>query len=72
VAYRWTAASGTHEGELMGIPPIGDRMTITGKAITRFFGGRIEEGWQNFDALGMMQQLGVIPTPGQAEEASST
>ena len=72
MAYRWTGASGTHEGELMGIPPIGDRMTITGTAITRFSGGKIEEGWQNFDALGMMQQLGVIPTPEQAEEASST
>jgi len=47
-------------------------MTITGTAITRFSEGKIEERWQNFDALGMMQQLGVIPTPGQAEEASST
>jgi predicted ester cyclase len=62
VAYRWTA-SGTHEGELMGIPPTGDRMTITGTAIARISVGRIEEGWQNFDALGMMQQLGAIPPP---------
>jgi steroid delta-isomerase-like uncharacterized protein len=62
VAYRWTA-SGTHEGELMGIPPTGNRMTITGTAIARISEGRIEEGWQNFDALGMMQQLGAIPKP---------
>lgn len=62
VAYRWTA-SGTHEGELMGIPPTGNRMTITGTAIARISEGRIEEGWQNFDALGMMQQLGAIPEP---------
>ena len=71
VAYRWTA-SGTHEGELMGIPPTGNRMTITGTAIARISGGKIEEGWQNFDALGMMQQLGVIPSPEQSEEASPT
>src|SRR3712207_5878373 len=72
VAYRWTA-SGTHEGELMGIPPTGNRMTITGTAIARISGGKIEEGWQNFDALGMMQQLGVIPeAAGQSEEASPT
>ena len=66
VAYRWTA-SGTHEGELMGIPPTGNRMEITGTAIARISGGRIEEGWQNFDALGMMRQLGVIPEPDQQE-----
>lgn len=71
VAYRWTA-SGTHEGELMGIPPTGNRMTITGTAIARISGGKIEEGWQNFDALGRMQQLGVIPSPEQSEEASPT
>jgi hypothetical protein len=45
-------------------------MTITGTAIARFSGGKIEEGWQNFDALGMMQQLGVIPEAGQSEEAA--
>ena len=71
VAYRWTA-SGTHEGELMGIPPSGNRMRITGTAIARISGGKIEEGWQNFDALGMMQQLGAIPSPEQSEEASPT
>ncbi len=65
VAYRWKA-SGTHEGGLMGIPPTGNRMTITGTAIARISGGKIEEGWQNFDALGMMQQLGVIPEPGRS------
>jgi len=71
VAYRWTA-SGTQEGELMGIPLSGNRMRITGTAIARISGGKIEEGWQNFDALGMMQQLGVIPSPEQSEEASPT
>jgi predicted ester cyclase len=53
----------------MSIPPTGNRMTITGMAIARFSGSKIEEGWQNFDALGMMQQLGVILAPGQSEEA---
>ena len=72
VAYRWKA-SGMHEGGLMGIPPTGNRMTITGTAMARISGGRIEEGWQNFDALGMMQQLGVIPeAAGESEEASPT
>jgi steroid delta-isomerase-like uncharacterized protein len=57
---------GTHKGELMGIPPTGKQVTMTMIAIHRIANGKIAEGWVNFDALGMMQQLGVIPTPEQA------
>lgn len=56
---------GTHQGEFMGIPPTGRPVTMTFTGINRIAGGKIAEGWVNFDALGMMQQLGVIPTPGQ-------
>jgi steroid delta-isomerase-like uncharacterized protein len=66
VAYRWTA-HGTHGGELMGVAPTGNAVTITGITISRLFGGRIVEEWNNFDRLGMMQQLGVVPSPGQGE-----
>ncbi len=61
VAYRWTAR-GTHEGELMGIAPTGKRVEFTGIAVARLADGRIEEIWENYDALGMMQQLGVVPS----------
>ena len=64
VAYRWTYR-GTHQGELMGIPPTGKEVTITGITINRFADGKIVEEWNNFDQLGMMQQLGVIPAPGK-------
>jgi steroid delta-isomerase-like uncharacterized protein len=64
VAYRWTFR-GTHRGELMGIPPTGREVTITGITINRLSGGKVEEQWNNFDQLGMLQQLGVGPTPGQ-------
>ena len=57
---------GTHQADLMGIPPTGKQVTVTGMIITRIGNGKSEEGWLNFDALGMLQQLGVIPTPGQA------
>jgi steroid delta-isomerase-like uncharacterized protein len=57
---RWTG-QGTHQGELMGIPPTGTGVTVTGIEIDRIAGGRIEETWVSYDALGMMQQLGVIP-----------
>ena len=64
VAYRWTFR-GTHQGELMGIPPTGKQVTITGITINRLSGGKVEEQWNSFDQLGMLQQLGVAPTPGQ-------
>jgi steroid delta-isomerase-like uncharacterized protein len=64
VAVRWTAR-GTNTGEMMGMPATGKHATVTGMFLNRLAGGKIAEGWGNFDALGMMQQLGVIPTPEQ-------
>ena len=62
-------ARGTHQGETEAFgPPTGKRMEITGITIKRSFDGKVVEAWTNFDALGMMQQLGLIPEPaGQAE-----
>jgi predicted ester cyclase len=61
VATRWIA-SGTHQGELMGIAPSGNRVTVSGTSIERIVNGKIEETWDNYDALGMMQQIGAIPS----------
>jgi predicted ester cyclase len=57
----------THQGELMGIPPTGN--TIRGEElhISRIAEGRIVERWGQGDNLGMMQQLGIVPSPGQGE-----
>jgi steroid delta-isomerase-like uncharacterized protein len=63
---------GTHQGELMGIPPTGNRVEASGIVINRISGGKIAESWATYDALAMMQQLGVISAPGQSEEASPT
>jgi steroid delta-isomerase-like uncharacterized protein len=63
VVTRYTGR-GTHQGELMGIPPTNNEVVVSGIIISRVSGGRIEEEWNSFDALGMMQQLGVIPEPG--------
>ena len=62
VVTRWTA-DGTHKGELQGIPATGKVSTVTGIAIDRIVNGKIAESWGIFDQFGMMQQLGVIPTP---------
>jgi predicted ester cyclase len=53
---------GTHNGELMGIPPTGKQISIIGIAIDRFENGQSVEHWEIIDQLSLMQQLGVIPT----------
>jgi predicted ester cyclase len=57
--------SGTHKGEFMGIPPTNKKLTMWIIEIDRFAGGKIVEGWDRYDTLGIMQQLGVLPTPGK-------
>lgn len=56
---------GTHKGELMGIPPTGRQVEITGINVNRFDGGKLVESWGVLDMLSLMQQLGVVPAPGQ-------
>jgi steroid delta-isomerase-like uncharacterized protein len=65
VVVRWTLR-GTHQGELMGIPPTNNQVTVRGMSIERVSGDKIVETWDNYDAIGLMQQLGVIPEPGQS------
>jgi len=62
-AMRFTAR-GTHKGEFQGIPPTGKQITLSGINIQRFVDGKIAENWVSLDALGMLQQLGVIPPMG--------
>ena len=56
-------AHATHEGELMGITPTGKGVTIKGISIWRIADGKIKECWFNYDALGLMQQLGAFREP---------
>ena len=56
---------GTHTGNLMGIAPTGKQVTTTGVTITRFANGKGVELWGNSDDLGLLQQLGAVPAPGQ-------
>jgi steroid delta-isomerase-like uncharacterized protein len=62
VVTRWTAR-GTHDGELEGIAPTGTSATVTGISITRVVDGKIVEDHTEWDALGLMTQLGAIPAP---------
>jgi steroid delta-isomerase-like uncharacterized protein len=69
VALRLTAR-GTHAGPLMGLPPTGKRVQFTGMEFFRIHDGRTVESWGQFDAVGLLQQLGVVPGPGQNPAAS--
>ena len=64
VAIRYTM-TGTQKGEFMGISPTNKKGTLWVIEIQRVAGGKIAEGWQRFDTLGMMQDLGVIPKLGK-------
>jgi len=59
--------TGTHTGPDMGIPPTGKKVTVTGLVLVRWKDGKIIEGWNEFDAYGMMQQL-TAPTPAAAPQ----
>lgn len=56
-------AHGTHQGDFQGVPPTGKPVTQTGIDILRIVGGKVVERWGEFDNLGLMQQLGVVPPP---------
>ena len=52
---------GTHQGEFQGIAPTGSHVTASGVGIARIENGRIAEAWAEYDALGLLQQLGALP-----------
>lgn len=56
---------GTHQGNFQGIPATGKEVTMAAIDIFRIEGGKVVEQWVEFDALGLMQQLGAIPSPEQ-------
>jgi steroid delta-isomerase-like uncharacterized protein len=57
-------ASGTHRGEMMGVAPTGDEVSLRGINVFRVSDGRISERWGRLDDLGFLQQLGLAPVPG--------
>jgi predicted ester cyclase len=65
VVIRWTLRC-THMSELMGIPPTGKQVTWTGITIYRLADGKIVEEKGEEDSLGLMRQLGAVPTLTQA------
>jgi steroid delta-isomerase-like uncharacterized protein len=65
VIARWTG-QGTHTGDLAGIPPTGRKVSVEALTLFTCRNGKIIEMIDSWDALSMMQQLGLAPQPGQA------
>jgi steroid delta-isomerase-like uncharacterized protein len=63
IVVRWTAR-GTNTGDYFGMPATGKPIEITGMNTWVTRDGKAIEGWVNRDDMGLLQQLGVIPTPG--------
>jgi predicted ester cyclase len=66
VSTRWEGR-GRHTGELMGIPPTGKEVVVTGQTLSRVKNGKIVEEYSNWDTLGMLQQIGAIPMEAPAQ-----
>jgi len=62
VAARWIA-TGTHQGDGLGFAATGRRAEFQGMVFARIRDGQFVEGWDCFDQLGLLQQLGAVPTP---------
>jgi steroid delta-isomerase-like uncharacterized protein len=60
VVTRWRA-SGTHRGDLMGLAPTGKHSQVTGMTLQRFSGGKVTDEFVEWDQLGMLRRLGVLP-----------
>jgi predicted ester cyclase len=67
VPTRWKAR-GTHDGEFAGIPPTGKQGMVTGTTISRIAAGKIVEERSNWNTLGLLQPLGVVPPMGEDGE----
>jgi steroid delta-isomerase-like uncharacterized protein len=61
---EWYSASGTHLGPLMGAPATGKKFEIASVVVYRLANGKIVETWGLNDQTGLMQQLGLMPSPG--------
>ena len=57
---RWTG-SGTHIGEVNGVPPTGKPIRVDAISVHRMVDGKIAETWEVWDTLGFLQQIGVVP-----------
>jgi len=66
----WTY-SGTHRGDYMGVPATNKKVSVSGITIHHIAGGKIMDSHTNWDALGLMQQLGAVPALEKTKDATA-
>ena len=59
IASRWTATM-THSGDQLGLAPTGRRVGVTGMSMARLRDGVMVEGWNNWDTMALMEQIGAL------------
>jgi steroid delta-isomerase-like uncharacterized protein len=57
---------GTHTGPGLPVAPTGRKVRVTGMTVVEVLDGKIIRGWNNWDQLGMLQQLGALPASSHA------
>jgi predicted ester cyclase len=62
ICVRWSC-TGKHTGDALGVEPTGAAVDVTGMSILRVANGKLAEGWQNWDMLGLMAQIAGMPGP---------
>jgi len=60
VVARWTTTM-THKGTFLGFPATGKKVTVSGTSMQSIENGKIVEGWDNWDQLGLLVQIGAVP-----------
>jgi steroid delta-isomerase-like uncharacterized protein len=66
----WTM-SGTHKGDYLGVPATNKKVSVDGITIHHIANGKIMDSYSNWDALGMMQQLGAVPARGGSKASAA-
>jgi steroid delta-isomerase-like uncharacterized protein len=66
------SVTGTHKGELQGIPPTDKKVTFDAMDFITLIDGKVSEEWLNADIMGLMQQIGAIPKTSRATSSSSS
>ena len=63
VAVRLTS-HGRHAGDFMGMPASNREYAISETHIFRIRDGKVVEHWRDADMLGLLRQIGALPSPG--------
>ncbi len=57
-----TTSRAIHSGDYQGLPPTGKQIAFSGITVERIKDGKIVERWASYDMMGLMQQLGLVPS----------